>query len=113
MTIKQKASGETLTQGLLNFVVNAPPTAPVISLAPQHPTHSDAVAVTIDVPATDAEGQTISYTYAWTVDGQLSAETGPTLPANLIKKGEIWTVTVAASDGISQSAAVSASVALL
>ncbi len=110
VVIVQSGSGDLVADTAFSFIVNTAPTPPVVSVSPQHPTRLDAIAATIDVPSSDAEGQAITYTYQWTVDGAASGITSDAVPAGTAKKGELWTVSVSASDGLSQSAAATASV---
>ena len=88
------------TSASIAFTINAAPSAPVVSLAPSTATTSDDLVAAIDVDAVDPEGDAISYTYTWYVDGVASAaSTSDTLPASATAKGESWSVAVVANDG--------------
>ena len=112
ITVKGKTSGKVIASSEINFVVNSLPTAPQVSIQPQTPSTLDPLQAQLDVPAQDADGQALTYTYAWSKNGQPTGQTGATLPAGTAKKGEIWTVTVTASDGVGQGPSASASVTI-
>ncbi len=67
--------------------------------------------LTCSANATDLDGQSLSYTYAWTssTGGSVS---GSTVASNQVQGGETWTCTASASDG-SLSTAESSSVNVL
>ncbi|MEY3212547.1 MAG: hypothetical protein RIT28_3028, partial [Pseudomonadota bacterium] len=78
---------------------NSPPSAPILSLA-GGTTGEDLVAE-MTVESTDADGDTISYTWAWTLDGALQADlTTDTVPGDRVTRGQVWSVTVTPNDGI-------------
>ena len=56
--------------------------------------------------ATDADGDTVSYTYSWVVNGSPVAPTGNTLDGGWFDKGDTVYVSVTASDGSGSSASV-------
>jgi cysteine-rich repeat protein len=93
--------------------VNNAPTAPVISLAPALPVTTDDLSVSIVVPASDDDGDDVTYAYRWLKDGavldDLSADT---VPAARTQKGETWTAVVLADDGEDQSLPAQASVTI-
>jgi formylglycine-generating enzyme required for sulfatase activity len=86
-------------------VVNTPPTVPVVSISPTDPVGGDALVCEIVGPATDADGDFISYTVSWTVDGvaytdaEDGALVGDTVPAFAAAPGESWACAATASDG--------------
>ncbi|MFZ4580060.1 MAG: EGF domain-containing protein [Myxococcota bacterium] len=108
--VKDKTTGETVATAEITFLVNTLPTAPQVSIQPKPASAKDSLTVQLDKPAKDDDGQTITYTYAWTKDGQPTGETGESLPQGLAKKGETWTVIVVASDGVGQSPAATATI---
>ena len=70
--------------------INSLPGAPTVSLSPDPATTSDDLAVTIDSPSTDPDGDPIVYTYHWTRDGVAStASVSATLSASATAKGEV------------------------
>jgi len=79
-------------------VQNTAPVVSAISLAPTSPSTSDAVVAT--TTATDLDGDSISLTYAWTVDGSpVVGVTGDTLPSSAFTKGQAIVATVTPDDG--------------
>ena len=49
--------------------------------------------------ATDADDDTVSFTWAWTVDGTPADISTDTVPADLTAKGQVWEVTITPNDG--------------
>jgi hypothetical protein len=110
ITVHVKATGAVLAKTEFTFTVNALPTAPVVSIQPQPASAKDALTAQIDTPSQDADGQPVTYTYVWSHDGQVTGDTGTSLPAGKAKKGETWTLTVVPSDGLGQGPAASVTI---
>ena len=82
--------------------VNGIPTAPEVELTPDPADTSDDLVVTITTDSTDADGDPITYSYAWSVDGVPStASTSATLSSADTSKGQTWTVEVTNDVGYS------------
>lgn len=100
--------------GLTGFgtvtIGNAAPTA-TITLSPDEPEEGEAVTAT--VATADEDGDAVSWTLAWTVDGVLVAETGATLDASYAVEGAEISVTVTPTDGYDEGTPVVASVEVL
>lgn len=98
----------------VTVTLNAAPSTPVVALSPGAPTTTDALVAQLTTPSVDPDGgpSPVTYTWTWALDGiSQPALTGATqVPAGATARGETWEVTVAASDGLSTSAAASASV---
>jgi hypothetical protein len=78
---------------------NHAPTAPTVTLTPDPAETTDDL-VAMASGSTDVDGDTVTYTYTWAVDGADSAaSTSDTLPAAATTRGETWTVTVLPTDG--------------
>ncbi|MCB9683192.1 MAG: hypothetical protein H6733_17130 [Alphaproteobacteria bacterium] len=94
--------GVALTSPTLTLS-NTPPTRPGASLAtPSAP--GDALRCALAVTPTDADGDTLTATVAWTVDGQdvvgtTSVLDGDTIPGGTTAAGEVWSCTVTVDDG--------------
>ena len=106
-------------------IVNSAPSTPAISISPSSPTEgTDDLICAIDTASTDADGDSITTTFTWTVDGldypagdtadtatwlgpDTTIYTDDTVPAEDILDGETWVYTVTASDGTDTSAGVS------
>jgi hypothetical protein len=67
--------------------------APTIAIT-ERPTTLDAIEVTILAPSVDADGGEVTYTYAWTRDGEGTAVTSDAVPPSRTAKGQAWEVTV-------------------
>ncbi len=80
---------------------NTPPSSPAISVADDSPLAGDAVAIRIDRPASDADGDPVTLEYAWEVEGKDAGlpRDALSLPVGKTRKGEHWTVTVTPRDG--------------
>lgn len=80
--------------------VNGPPTAPTVALIPDPADATEDLSVSITLGSTDPDGDTVSYTYAWSRDGTpSSASTTDVLPASATSRGEVWSVQVTPFDG--------------
>ena len=94
------------TQSDSETVSNSVPTAPVVSISPTDPVEGvDDLICSVDTASTDADGDAITYTFEWTVDG--TAYTGATdtamdsvVSAAEIVADEVWECTVTADDGV-------------
>jgi hypothetical protein len=95
----------------LAFYVNALPTAPKVHVDPKKPDTLDDLTAELDTPATDADGDKLSYQYSWTITGA----TGPTtadISSSKTTKGEVWQVTVFAYDGLEAGGSVQSTVTI-
>ena len=82
------------------LVTNQRPTMPDVSLSPTPPSTSDDLLATINVESIDPEGEPVSYSFEWQVDGALSlVSTTDILPSSATRKGQEWTILVTPSDG--------------
>ncbi|MES2641108.1 MAG: hypothetical protein V4850_16590 [Myxococcota bacterium] len=94
------------------FVVNGLPTAPTVAIDPVAAGGNDDLTATVSGAAVDPEGDPITYTYAWYVDGAATAYTGDTVPASATTRGEVWEVYVTPNDGYGDGASGTASVTI-
>ena len=75
----------------------------------------DALVCTIDEESTDADGDTVSYTFDWDVDGESYTDTGTTthdgdtVPLDALGSDETWTCEVTPDDGGDEGSAATAS----
>ncbi len=99
-------------------ILNSPPTAPVLAMDPEEPTTDDDLLCTVDTDSTDQDGDGVSYSFAWEVDGVVYTdatdtwETGDTVPAYDTLPDEEWSCTVTPDDGTEAGAEASASVSV-
>ena len=79
------------------------PTAPSVSVVPSSPEPGDGLFCDLTVPSTDADGDSISYTYTWYKNGVLTTLTGDTVSGAETEHGDTWECRVVADDGSATS----------
>ena len=111
VTVTPSDSGGTGTPGTAGTTVaNTAPGAPGISIDPSGPVEGESMVCTVDTASTDADGDPITYTMSWTVDGAVyprGADLGPatgtwtddTTEGADNSEGEVWTCVVTPDDG--------------
>ena len=92
------------------LVENTPPAAPEVALAPERPSAATGLAVVLQKPAADADGDAVQYRYLWTRDGLPVDVKGDRVPPNTVRHGETWRVVVIPFDGEEPGARAAASV---
>ena len=87
-------------------VLDLPPTQPTVVISPASPTDTDDLVAGITLASTDADGETVSYGFAWTRDGatwtgatSTTTHAGDTIASADTAEGETWAVTVTPSAG--------------
>jgi hypothetical protein len=107
------------SSGLVNSTVrafrvgpaNRLPTAPGISILPSNPRTDQDLVAQLVTPATDADGDSVTYRFAWFKNGSLTPFlAGQTLAAEHTTKGDLWSVTAIPNDGTGDGPLGSASV---
>ena len=84
---------------------NTPPTAPVVDVTPDQPAATDNLVCSITTPSSDADGDVVSYTYAWYKNSALQTGlTSNTIDHSYTGEGQTWRCVVTASDGAGGSA---------
>ncbi len=78
---------------------NRAPSAPTVSISPEAPTDNDVLTCVVDTESVDLDGDTVTYAYAWSVDGADAGESSATVNAARTEVGQRWTCSVTASDG--------------
>ncbi|MFH1469813.1 MAG: Ig-like domain-containing protein [Pseudomonadota bacterium] len=86
-------------------IANSAPVLASVALTPDPASVSSTLSCT-PATATDADGDTVSYAYAWEVSGSTIAATGSTLGAPSFARGDTVTCTVTPSDGTDAGTAV-------
>ncbi|MEC7987102.1 MAG: SUMF1/EgtB/PvdO family nonheme iron enzyme, partial [Myxococcota bacterium] len=81
------------------LVINDAPVLDSIAMIPSQATSSDDLSV--EVVASDPDGDALSYTYVWYRDGVMQSQNAAEVLASETSKGEIWKVEVDISDGFS------------
>ncbi|MFH1465236.1 MAG: hypothetical protein ABIO70_12695 [Pseudomonadota bacterium] len=102
--------GEAVSSAAVT-VRNTPPAAPGVTITPAPAYVDEDLVCTLTHAATDADGDPLETTFAWTVDGApfTGAETttwaGDTIPWHVTLTGETWVCSVSARDGEGDGAA--------
>jgi hypothetical protein len=78
---------------------NTPPSAPLVALEPAAPTALSGLAVKLKAPATDHDGDPVSYRYRWTRDGLPVQIEGASVGPGTLHHRERWSVEVTPFDG--------------
>lgn len=88
-------------------ILNSVPTAPDLAITPAEPFAFNDLVCDVTRAATDADGDPISYTFTWTVDGaRWTGSTGrttfegDTIARDDTEAGQVWSCSVTASDGL-------------
>ncbi len=86
-------------------IANSPPTAPVVDVTPNAPSTDDDLVCAVTTPSTDADGDGVTYSYAWYKDTVLQpALTTDTVDSSNTADGEVWRCAVTPYDGIDYGA---------
>ena len=97
---------------------NSAPSAPVVQVAPSSPTDTQDLVCTVAQASSDPNGDTLTYQFAWTKNGQpfaaaVANTTSSTVSADATSAGDVFACAASASDGKTtgpSSAAVSVTV---
>ena len=89
-------------------VKNTPPVLSSVTITPTTPTKADTVSCT---PGSvfDADGHTVSYLAAWTVNSSTVGITTQTLPVSAFKRGDVLQCTLTPNDGYDNGSPVTSS----
>ena len=100
--------GEVCT-ATVSLSINGQPSAPVVVIEPGPALTGDDLTAVVVTPSEDPEGDPITYSYAWSVDGTPYAGTGATISALETTRGQTWEVTVTPSDELAAGDSATAS----
>jgi hypothetical protein len=112
VTVTATDSDGLTSAALAGFRVNTPPGTPALSVSPDPVYTGDNVFAEAG-PATDGDGDALTYAYEWYLDGVLTANASSSLPSSATSKNELWTVRAIPSDGTVEGPAAEASVPIL
>ena len=96
--------GTTLTASTVT-ILNTAPTTPGVDLTPVYPESSDTLTCAVSTASTDADGDSLTYAYSWTVNGSATGLSSTTVASSYTTNGERWACSVTASDGTATSGA--------
>lgn len=94
----EAADGQT-GEATVAVYVNGAPAEPIPQITPTDPRHHQVLSAQVLNENDDPDGDTLTYTWAWTVDGTSTPYTTSEVPSGVVRKGEVWEVTVTANDG--------------
>lgn len=80
-------------------VLDTAPGAPVIAVDPASPNRAGDVRAVVRQDAPDPDGDSLSYSFTWLLDGLETGVTGDRFPGNLLRSGGLLTARAVASDG--------------
>ncbi len=110
--------GAALSSDVLD-VLNSAPTEPVVGLNPSNPVPGyDDMICEVTTASTDADGDSISYSFAWTQDGaaysgaSTTTHSGDTVRGGAMAATEVWECTVTPNDGSDDGPDASVSVSV-
>ena len=98
-------AGSPVTSAALT-IGNTPPTDPVVAISPSSPQPDDDLSCTLSTSSTDADGDTVYYTYTWEQNGVATSHATSLVAASDTSDGDTWTCCVSGSDGTDSSATV-------
>jgi len=83
---------------------DSPPEAPVVAITPASPVEGDGLVCEVITGSNDADGDAVSYAFAWDVDGSVyggaaDGATTSTVDGAEPLEGEVWTCSVTPDDG--------------
>jgi formylglycine-generating enzyme required for sulfatase activity len=90
----------------------APPEGLAVAVTPEQPQDTDDLRCTVTTEAVDPNGDAVTYTYAWSVDGADAALAGESVGNAITVPGQAWTCTVTPSDGTLTGTPASATVTI-
>ncbi len=91
---------------------NAAPSGAAIAINPAAPVDDDILTCVVVTEAVDPNGDSVTYTFAWSVDGADAGIADGTVAAALTSGGQVWDCTVTPTDGTLTGAPATASVTI-
>lgn len=82
--------------------VDDAPSAPVVHIDPQLAVSGDTLLLVVDEPGVDPEGAAVEHVATWQVDYAEWGQ-GDEVPGDATMRGQIWIVSVVATDGVNES----------
>ena len=83
---------------------NLAPSAPEVAISPEEAEYDDSIQAVIVAESVDPEGDAVTYSYTWSLDGVVQEDfQGDTVAEGNLFKDQVWSVSVVASDGVNDS----------
>lgn len=94
-------------------VQDKPPSTPVVAISPNPPSYGDDLTCDVVTAAVDADGDSVAYTFSWTLDGAaytdaIDGTTSSTVLSTDVAQNDLWACTVQAEAGGETSTATDA-----
>ncbi|MEC7241771.1 MAG: hypothetical protein VXW32_11080 [Myxococcota bacterium] len=113
VTAIDEAGLQTSTTVTFAWGQNLAPSAPEIAISPDEAEYDDSIAVVIVTESVDPEGDAVTYSYTWSVDGVVQEDfQGDTVAEGNLFKDQVWTVSVVATDGVNDSEPATAEITI-
>jgi len=90
-----------------------PPSAPLVAITPAQPNPGETLHAAITAEASDPNGETITYSYAWKRNQSLTSITASDLPGSQVKSHDVWEVEVRAKNSLKEGPPATASVTVV
>ena len=110
LTVSDGYTSTSITSASIT-VANTAPSAFNVVITPTEPV-AGLDDLTCISQGSDVDGDTVSFSYAWTVDGNVTSYTTDTISASDIADDEVWVCIVTPSDGVDSGAVNSATVTI-
>lgn len=107
------SNGDAATNSTSDIISNRAPSAPSVDITPTNPIGGqDDITCAVTSASIDSDGQGVSYSYSWDIDGVSTSYTTDMIPGTDTNPSEEWMCSVVASDGIDNSVAGTATVTI-
>ncbi|MDP2311146.1 MAG: hypothetical protein Q8P18_34315 [Pseudomonadota bacterium] len=90
--------GSTVTSGIRE-IQNSPPTAPLVAISPEYPEDDAPLECSVVSASVDADGDPVTYTYAWTNNGTATSITVSSVSSSDTSNADIWVCNITPNDG--------------
>lgn len=95
-------------------IENTAPTQPTVSIAPSSPEPEDTLICSVTAgSSTDDDGDTITFAYAWVLNGTATSETSASVASTATAHNDVWECRVTPNDGEDDGTYGSATVTVL
>lgn len=99
ITVYATDSDGMTAQDSVTLYINGAPEAPEVRIDPDPVDSNEALSAVIDTPSYDPDGDAVSYSYEWYLNGVVTSNVTNPLAASETTRGQVWTVYVYPNDG--------------